>query len=70
MFRKLNKYRFAGVREYWIIDPEVLKILVYDLEHEKIPEQYSFEDTVPVLISGGTCSIDFKKILERIRRYL
>ena len=70
MFRKLNKYRFAGVREYWIIDPEVLKILVYDLEHEIIPEQSSFEDTVPVLISGGTCSIDFKKILERIRRYL
>ncbi len=70
MFRKLNKYRFAGVREYWIIDPESLNVLVYDLEHEKMPERYSFEDTVPVLISGGKCTIDFKKIREKIERYL
>lgn len=69
-FRKLSKYRLAGVREYWIIDPEKLKITVYDLEHEELPETYTFSDTVPVLISDGECAVDFSKILEKIRRYL
>ena len=69
-FRKLNKYRLAGVREYWIIDPEKLKITVYDLEHEELPETYTFSDTVLVLISGGECAVGFSGILEKIRRYL
>ena len=69
-FRKLNKYRLAGVREYWIIDPEKLKITVYDLEHEELPETYTFSDTIPVLISNGECSVDFSKIYEKIKRYL
>ncbi len=70
MFRKLNKYRFAGVKEYWIVDPDRLKIIVYDLEHDEMPEKYSFKDTVPVLISGGECNVDFQKIFDKISRYL
>ena len=70
MFRKLNKYRFAGVKEYWIVDPDRLSIIVYDLEHDAIPEKYSFKDSVPVLISGGECSVDFQKILDKISKYL
>ena len=69
-FRKLNKYRLAGVREYWIIDPEKLKITVYDLEHDELPQTYTFSDTVSILISGGECSVDFSKIYEKIKRYL
>lgn len=69
-FRKLNRYRFAGVREYWIIDPQNLRITVYDLEHDMDPERYVFEDTVPVGISGGSCSIDFQRIREKVERYL
>lgn len=42
---KLFKYRTAGVREYWIVDPEKKRILVYDLEHEDMNE-YTFADTV------------------------
>lgn len=42
---KLFKYRTAGVREYWIVDPEKNRITVYNLEHEDINE-YSFTDTV------------------------
>ena len=69
-FRKLNKYRLAGVREYWIIDPEKLKIAVYDLEHDELPETYTFSDSVSVLISNGECSVDFSKIYEKIKHYL
>ena len=44
-FTKLFKYRTAGVREYWIVDPDKNRILVYNLEHGDINE-YTFSDTV------------------------
>ena len=42
---KLFKYRTAGVREYWIVDPEKDRITVYSFENEDSAE-YSFEDSV------------------------
>lgn len=47
---KLFKYRSAGVREYWIVNPMKQAVIVYDLEHEKLSNLYSFEDTIPVCI--------------------
>ena len=47
---KLFKYRTAGVREYWIVNPLKQAVVVYDLEHEKLSNLYSFEDTIPVCI--------------------
>lgn len=70
MFRKLNKYRFSGVREYWIVDPENLNVTVYDLEHDAPPKLYAFTDTIPVGISDGECAVDFARIYERIKQYL
>ena len=70
MFRKLNKYRFAGVREYWIIDPDHLKITVYHFEKDLLPETYDFQDEVEVRISEGKCRVDFRTIYENIQRYL
>lgn len=70
MFLKLNKYRNAGVREYWIVDPDKLVVLVYDLDKDSFREKYSFSDEVPVGISEGECRVDFKKILAGIRKYL
>ncbi len=69
MFIKLNKYRFSGVREYWIIDPKYRVVQVYDLEHETQPEKYSFTDMIPVLISEGGCEVDFSKIDSKIAKY-
>lgn len=50
---KLFKYRTAGVREYWIINPLKHAVIVYDFEHEKLTNHYSFEDKVPVCIFEG-----------------
>ena len=69
MFRKLNKYHGANVREYWIVDPDRQRVTVYDLEHEELPVTYTFADTVPVLISNGECSVDFAQIRERLKRF-
>ncbi len=44
---KLFKYRTAGVREYWIVDPAKEMVMVYRFEKETM-EEYSFEEDVPV----------------------
>lgn len=43
--KKLFKYRTAGVREYWIVDPIKQQIIVYNFEHDTY-EEYSFSDKV------------------------
>lgn len=70
MLLKLNKYRNAGVREYWIVDSERLQVLVFDFEHGGKKTVYSFHDKIPVSISNGECEIDFEKIFVKIERYL
>ena len=51
-FTKLFKYHNAGVREYWIVDPEKEIVTVYSFEKENM-EQYSFGNHVPVEIYDG-----------------
>lgn len=46
-FIKLFKYRTAGVREYWIVDPAKEQVIVYQFENETM-EEYSFDEDVPV----------------------
>lgn len=62
MILKLAKYTEAGVREYWIVDPEEKKILVYPPGEEFEVRIYGFEDQVPVSIFDGKCVIDFAEI--------
>ncbi len=51
-FTKLFKYRTAGVREYWIVDPVKERITVYFFEKESV-EEYSFGKEIPVGIYEG-----------------
>lgn len=56
---KLSMYHDAGVREYWIVDPQNQKIYVYNMEGETfILNAYSFHDTVKARIFEDL-SIDF-----------
>ena len=65
---KTSKYYHAGVREYWIVDPENERVIVYDFTNENYcPELYSFDDQIPIHISGGKCSINFEKIHQRLQ---
>ena len=47
---KLFKYRTAGVREYWIVNPSTRTVNVYDFEHDAGTTQYTFDDEIPVCI--------------------
>lgn len=59
-YTKLFKYRTAGVREYWIVDPEKNRIQVYNFESEDTLE-YTFTDSINSGIYTGF-SIDFSKL--------
>jgi Uma2 family endonuclease len=63
---KLAKYYNAGVREYWIIDPEKKLLVQYDMEHLELPVVYNADMEIPVLIWDGTCRIDLKEMYEAI----
>lgn len=66
MTLKYWKYSHAGVREYWILDPDRKMVVQYDLEHEELPKLFGQEDSVPVLIWEGECQIDLKDMFEEL----
>ena len=50
--RKLLKYQNAGVREYWIVDPDKYRVTVHNFEKETC-EEYAFGESVPSGIYEG-----------------
>ena len=54
---KLFKYQSAGVREYWLVDPDKNRIMVWDFENSNT-EEYTFTDIVSTGIYDDF-SIDF-----------
>lgn len=60
-YRKLEAYRSAGVREYWIVDPVKETVVIYDLEQEEAPVMYHFTDSARVGIFDGLI-IDFSEL--------
>ena len=44
---KLFKYRTAGVKEYWIVNPMKKTVNVFDFENENMTGLYSFDDEIP-----------------------
>lgn len=50
---KATKYHDAGVKEYWIVDPEDKLITVYCFEGEMTVMHYRFGEEIPVGIYEG-----------------
>lgn len=49
--RKLNLYKDAGVREYWIVDPRSEQVFVYYFDQKEFKvEIYTFHDRIKVNI--------------------
>ncbi len=59
--KKLNLYMDAGVREYWIVNPQQQTILVYFFEEDIHVRQYTFDDTIKVNIYDDF-TIDFSAL--------
>ena len=68
---KERKYREAGVREYWIVDPERQKVIVRTFNPEDDNDTdiflYGFQETVPVRVTDSQVQIDFKQIYEYVK---
>ena len=60
---KLFKYRTAGVREYWIVNPATSIVNVFDFENDALSDQYSFDADIPVCIYSDLV-INISKLLK------
>lgn len=59
---KLHKYQEAGVREYWLVDPEQKVVLVYFFESEVFPVIYSLGGRIPVNLYGGELELELDRM--------
>jgi Uma2 family endonuclease len=65
---KFQRYRKAGVREYWIVDPEEQSLVVYVLKNnEYVASTYEDTDTVRLAVLPG-CAIDLAGIFKGLNK--
>lgn len=60
---KLFKYRDAGVREYWIVNPVSQTVLTYFWDDDTDSRQFSFDEDIPVRIYDGW-SVNIAELLK------
>ncbi len=65
--RKMAKYATAGVREYWLIDPDSGKTVVYWTDQTATAAIYGPDDEVPVGIFGDEMKVSMKKIFDAVK---
>jgi Uma2 family endonuclease len=59
---KFRKYQEAGVREYWLVNPEIRGVQVFLLENGKyVSMAYERKDTIPVSILEH-CAVDLGSV--------
>lgn len=61
---KMNLYEQAGVREYWIVDPDTQSVQVFLLDDNgffRIYEDYGWEDVAKVHVLEG-CFVELNKV--------
>lgn len=66
--KKKRVYQESGVREYWMVDMEHEKIIVYCFEDKSEPVIYGFDDEIPVGIYNRDLKIHFQRIHELLKR--
>ena len=72
MLIKYNKYRNAGVKEYWAVDPKKETVIQYLFDDPCEEERdgditlrlYSFDQPVPVELFQGELEINFREIAD------
>ena len=65
--KKLQKYCDAGVKEYWILDPQKKFLLTYDFLHDNLPCIYPLAGLAEIAIYDGELQIDLDEIAALIQ---
>jgi len=66
--KKFSQYLLAGVREYWIVDPDEKTVNAYILENGVyVGRTYHETDEVPVFVLDG-CVIKLSEVFESVKR--
>ena len=61
---KKKIYQSAGVREYWIVDPEARYVFIYRFEKDNVTFVHTFDDAIPVWIYDGQLEIRLDGVME------
>lgn len=63
--KKFRLYEQAGVREYWIVDPETRTVCVFQLDDGRylMTDLYAGRVSIPVGVLDG-CSVDLSTVFE------
>ena len=69
LYIKGEKYQKAGVKEYWMVDPDSQFLIQIDFTNRQPVHYYSFNQQVPVLISDGHCQVDFNVISRNLAMF-
>lgn len=64
---KLNKYKNAGVKEYWIVDPYQKRLTVYAFETERWPETFELKGVIGVALYENELKINLDEVAELIQ---
>lgn len=64
---KMAKYAQAGVREYWVVDPDGEKTYVFWTDEEDLIRVYGPDEDVPVGIFENELTIPMKRLFEIVR---
>lgn len=67
--KKLQKYADAGVKEYWIIDPDKGMLLTYDFIHEELPCVQPLQGQAGLALYDGKLQIDLDEITALIQEW-
>ena len=61
--QKTDMYRRAGVREYWVIDPDIKRTMIFTFGEKADFSFYGFDKPAPVGIFGGELEITINDII-------
>jgi len=65
IFKKYNQYLFAGVKEYWIVDPDKNIITVYTLEDNNYHAKLYTEKDILLVSVLPDCRVDLSVIFAK-----